>query len=140
MFFTTVNPMEDENCVEETSCDLTGPRFVLCKNTWEPHQNTAYWCNLKIAEEKGLLFYQTMSHAVVLFDTLPAVCIEKVVCMKTKDELHQKVRLTSRVRRVALRSNSQIGIQEQQEQDERTSCHQPSKSKLLWETGSNTVD
>ena len=48
-------------------------------------RNTVYWCNLKLAQERGLLFYQTRSHAIVLYDTLPAVCIEKVVCMKTKD-------------------------------------------------------
>ena len=32
---------------------------------------------------------------VLLYGTPPAVCIDKVVCMKTKDEQHQKVRLTS---------------------------------------------
>ena len=57
-----------------------------------------------------MLFYQTRSHAIVLYDTLPAVCIEKVVCMKAKDVLYQKVRLTS-VPRVVLKSNSQIGLQ-----------------------------
>ena len=139
MFFTSVNPMEDENCVEETSCDLTNPRTVLFKNTWKPHQNSVCWCNLKIAQEKGLLFYQTRSHAIVLCDTLPAVCIEKVVCMKTKDEQYQEVRLTPRVPRVVLRSNSQNGLQDQQEQDERTSCDQASGSKLL-QTRSNIVD
>ena len=59
-----------------------------------------FWCNLRFPHEKGLLFYQTGSHAIVLYDTLPAVCIEKVVCMKTKDELYQKVRLTPRLPRV----------------------------------------
>ena len=56
VFFTIVNPMEDQNCVEETSCDLTKPRVVPYKNTWKPHQNIVYWCNLKLAQEKGLLF------------------------------------------------------------------------------------
>ena len=60
--------------------------------------------------------------------------------MKTKDEQYPKVRLTPRVPRVVLRSNSQIGLQDQQEQDERTSCDQASGSKLPCETGSNTVD
>ena len=32
---------------------------------------------------------------------------------KTKDELHQKVRLTPRVPRVVLKSNSQIGLQDE---------------------------
>ena len=108
MFFTTVNPMEDENC--------------------------------KLAQEKGLLFCQTRSHAIVLCDTLPAVCIEKVVCMRTKDEPYEKVRLTPRVPRVVLKSNSQIGLQDQREQDAMTSHNQPSGSKSTEETRSNTVD
>ena len=58
--------------------------------------------------------------------------------MKTKDE--QKVRLSPRVPRVALKSNSQIGLQDQQEQDARSSCDQPSGSKLPWETCNNIVD
>ena len=106
MIFTIVDPMEAENCVEEISCDLTKPRIVPYNNTWKPHQNIVYWCNLKLAQEKGWLFYQTRSHAIVLFDTLPAVCIETVVCMKTRDELFQKVRLTPRAPRVVLTSNS----------------------------------
>ena len=59
--------------------------------------------------------------------------------MKTKDELYQKVRLTPRVPRV-VKSNSQIGLQDHREQDARTSCDQPSGSKLPWETAGNTVD
>ena len=40
--------------------------------------------------------------------TLPAVCMEKVVCMKTKDELHQKVRLTPRVPQVVLKKTRNL--------------------------------
>ena len=35
-------------------------------------------------------FYQTRSHAAVLYDTLPAEFIEKVICMKTKEQLYQR--------------------------------------------------
>ena len=42
------------------------------KNTWKPLQDTVFWCNLMFAQEKGLQFYQTRSHAVILQDTLPA--------------------------------------------------------------------
>ena len=87
-----------------------------------------------------MLFYQTRSHAIVLYDTLPAVCIDKVVCMKTKDELFQKVRSTPRVPRVVIQSNSKIGLQDQREQDAITSNDQPSGSTCTWETGSNTMD
>ena len=52
VFFTIVNSIEDESCVEETSCDLTKPRIVPYKNTWKTQENTVYWCNLKLAQEK----------------------------------------------------------------------------------------
>ena len=49
--------------------------------------------------------------------------------MKAKDELFQKVRLTPRVPRVVLKSNTQIVLQDQREEDARTSFDQPSGSK-----------
>ena len=112
VFFTKVNPMEDGNGMGETPCDLTEPRIAPYKNTWKLLQNSVFWCNLKLAQEKGLQFYQTRPHAVVLFITLSAACIEKAVCMKTQDQLYQKVRLTPRVPRVVLKSNSQYGLQD----------------------------
>ena len=71
-----------------------------------------FLCNLKLAQETGLQFYSTRSHAVVLHNTLPAACIEKAVCLKTQEELYQKVRLTPRVPRVVLETNSQYGQQD----------------------------
>ena len=56
VFFTTVNPMEDENVMGETPCDLPKPRTASYKNAWKRLQNTAFWCNLKFAQEKGLQF------------------------------------------------------------------------------------
>ena len=50
-----------------------------------------YWCNTKVAQKKGLQFYQTRSNAVVLYNTLHAMCIEKVVYMKSGEELYNKV-------------------------------------------------
>ena len=100
VFFTTVNPMEDGNSMEETPRDLTKPRIAPHKNTWKRLKNVVYWCNLKLAQEKGSHFYQTRSHADVLHNTQPAACIEKAVCMKTQEELYRKVRLTPRLPRV----------------------------------------
>ena len=99
-----------------------------------------FWCNLKFAQERSLQFYQTRSHAVVLYNTLPAACIEKAVCMKTEDELHKKVRLTQRVLRVVLKSNSQYGLQDPQNQDARSSWEPSSDSKSYGEICNNTVD
>ena len=90
--------------------------------------------------KRGLQFYQTRSHAVVLYDTLPAACIEKAVCMKTTDELYQKVRLTPRVPRVVLKSNSQHGLQDPQNQDARSSWEPSTDSNSYGETRNRTVD
>ena len=105
-----------------------------------PLQNEVYWCNLKLAQERGLQFYQTRSHAIVLYNTLPAVCIEKAVCMKTQEELYQKVRLAPRVPRVVLKANSHSGQQHQRDQDARSSWDPPSESKSYRETWNNAVD
>ena len=140
VIFTTVNPMEDGIGMGETPCDLTKPKIMPYKNTWKRFQNTVFWCNLKLAQEKGLHFYQTRSHAVVLYNTLPATGIEKAVCVKTTDELYQKVRLTPRVPRDVLKSNSQHCLQDPQNQDARSSLEPSSDSKSYWETCNRTVD
>ena len=73
--------------LEEVQYDLDKPRITVYKNTWRVYPNTVYCCNLKFAQGKGLQFYQTRSHAIALFDTLPAICIEQVVFMKTGEDL-----------------------------------------------------
>ena len=66
VFSTTVNPMEDVHGMGQTPCDLTKPRIAPYKNIWKRLQNTVFWCKLKLAQERGLQFYQTRTHAVVL--------------------------------------------------------------------------
>ena len=84
-------------------------------------------------------FYQTRSYAVVLYNTLLEACVEKAVCMKTQEELYQKVRLTLRVPRVVLKSNSQYGQQDRQSQDARSSWEQAIR-KVTGETCRKTMD
>ena len=60
--------------------------------------------------------------------------------MKTKEELHQKVRLTPRLPRVLLKANSQSGQQDQRDQNARSSWDPPSESKSYRETWNNAVD
>ena len=54
VFIRTVNPMEDVHGIRETPCDLRKPRITPCKKTWKRSQNIVFWCNLKLAQEKGL--------------------------------------------------------------------------------------
>ena len=63
--------------------------------------------HFEAAQRKGLQFYQTRSHAIALSSTLPAICLKKMVCMKTGEELHWKVHQSPRFPRVTLVPNSQ---------------------------------
>ena len=50
--------------------------------------------DIKIALKKGLKFFQTRSNAIILFDTVPAYCIPKVVRMELENylrSLHPKI-------------------------------------------------
>ena len=60
---------------------------------------------MKLAQRKGLQFYQTRSNAITLFNTLPAICIEEVVYMKIEEELYCKVYQSKRAPRVVLTPN-----------------------------------
>ena len=91
------------------------------------------------SRERLSYFYQALSHAIVLYNTQPAACIEKAVSIRSQEELYQKVRSTPRLPRVVLRANSQRGQQDQREQDARTSWDPPSESKSYRDTW-NTID
>ena len=76
VFFTIVNPMDSQDGLGETLCDLSEARIAPYKNTWTRFQNTVFWCNLKLAHQRGRQSNQTRSNAVFLCDTLPAEFIE----------------------------------------------------------------
>ena len=134
MFFTAVNPMHAREDLEEFQYDLDKRRIAVYKNTWKVQQNTAYWCNLKIAQRKGLQFNQTRSHAITLFNTLPAICIEKVVFMKTGKDLYCKVFQSPRLPRVVLTPKSRHGRQDPPIPDARKSTDHQSGQRLYRET------
>ena len=71
-----VRPDESQNC--------------SVQKLWKIHQNTVYWCKWKVAQKKELQFYQTRSNAIILYNTLPAICIETVVYMKSREALCNK--------------------------------------------------
>ena len=58
---------------------------------WKKHQNTVYWVEINLAQKKGLKFYQTRSNAIILYPTLPAYCVQKVVRMETGELNFEKV-------------------------------------------------
>ena len=135
VFFTAVNPMYASQDLEELQYDLDKPSITVYKNTWRVHQHTENWCNLKLAQRKGLQFYQTRSHAIALFNTRRAICIEKVVFMKTGEELYGKVHQSPRLPRVVLTPNLQHGRQDPSNLEARKSTdHQSEQSVKYRET------
>ena len=59
VFFSIVNPMDDQDGFGETQCDLSQARIAPYRNTWKPFQNTVFWCNLKLTQQRGLQFLST---------------------------------------------------------------------------------
>ena len=65
VFFLLVNPMDKEHKDPET-VDLEAPRLARYMHTaWKKHQNTVYWVDIRLAQKKGLKFYQTRSNAII---------------------------------------------------------------------------
>ena len=111
----------DANGMGETPRDLTRPRMVPHKNSWKSYQNTIYRCNLQTrSRERIAVSPDKASRKWSAWRR----CLS---CTKRYDWLRE-------CRGVVLESNSQICPQDQQEQDERTSCDQRSGSKLPWES------
>ena len=80
MFCTTVHPMfVDQH--KEVEYDLT---LQCTKTVGKYTKNTVFGCNLRVAQGKRLQFYQARSNVIILYDTLLAMCIEKVVVRKVR--------------------------------------------------------
>ena len=70
--------------------DVTKPRLAVYKHNWKIHQNTVYWCNLRVAQSKGLQIYQTRSNAIILHNTSHAMCVENVVVRTVRRRIVQQ--------------------------------------------------
>ena len=91
VFFTAVKPMESKDHWQ-TEFDMTKPRVAIhIQKLGRYSRTTVYWVNLKIAQRRGLLFFQTRSNAIILYNTLTPCCIEKKVLWKTAEVLYDQV-------------------------------------------------
>ena len=81
VFFTSVDPMNKDHSDPDV-IDLEAPPLAWYQQKkLKKHQNTVYQVDIKLAQKKGLKFYQTRSNAIILYDTLPAYCIPKAIMM-----------------------------------------------------------
>ena len=95
VFFTAVNPMH-KNHQYTKELHLTEPRLASYKHKWKRHQDMVHWVGIQLAQRKGLKFYQTRSNALILYDTLPANCISKVVVIESGESIYEKVFVSPR--------------------------------------------
>ena len=96
VFFTALDPMSDSQ--EEEYQDLSNPRKVHYKSKWKVFQDAICWITVGKAQDQELNIWQTRSYAIILYDSVPADCIERVVNTKTKEEvLYQKASLSPRL-------------------------------------------
>ena len=69
--------------------DVSKPRQVHYKIKWKVSQDAIYCINLRKAQDKGQKLWQTRSNAILLKDSVPADCVERVVNTKTEEILCQ---------------------------------------------------
>ena len=61
------------------------PGMLPFKFKWRRAHHAAYWFDLKIAQDKGLVFWQTISNAMLLQEFKPGACMVKAVRKNTDD-------------------------------------------------------
>ena len=89
-----------------------------------------YWCNLRVAQSKGLQFYQTRSNAIILWNTLLAICSEKVEIRKSGEELYSTAcQSPTSPHKIVLKPNLHCERQDTTSSDARTSFDSSSKHK-----------
>ena len=64
---------------------------------WKVYQNAVYWIDLKSAQDRGDLHFWPRSKAIILDNSVPADCLEKVVHTKTDEILNEKIHLSPRL-------------------------------------------
>ena len=75
VLFTVVNPTNKDHR-DPHKLDLTKPRLASHKQKkWKRHQDTVYWVDIQLAQQKELKVYQTRCNVIILYDTLPVSCI-----------------------------------------------------------------
>ena len=78
VFFLPVNPTDKEHKDPGTTDFCT-----IHAQSIEETSKYGVLVNINLALKRGLKFYQTRSHAIILHETLPAHCILRVVRMET---------------------------------------------------------
>ena len=77
IFFTPLNTFGGDFDDEEHIFDYTIFQKVQHHSHWKRNQDVVFWVKLFRAQDQGLQFFDKKSHAIVVYDLVPAECIYK---------------------------------------------------------------
>ena len=81
----------DKNHKDPDTIDFNASRHAqYIPQAWKKHQNPVYWVDINLALRKGVKTFQTRSNAVILHETLPACCIQKLLGWKLQKPYTRK--------------------------------------------------
>ena len=75
VFFPPLDPSGGDSDEEEHRDDYTVPQKVHHHSHWKHNQDAVCWVKLSRAQDQGLQFWQTKSHAIMSHSPVPAGCI-----------------------------------------------------------------
>ena len=105
VFFTPLNPFGGDSGEEEPSDDYAVPQKVHFHSHWKRNQDAVYWATLSRAQDQGLQFWQTKSHAIMVHSRVPADCIFGVISQIGDRTLLERLSTPRRAPKVTLKSN-----------------------------------
>ena len=87
---------------------LTKTTKSTLQNQLEIPEDAIHWINFGKAQDKGIQFGQTRSHAIILYDSLPADCIERVVSTERAAILYQRISTPRPLSKIVLQEARQV--------------------------------
>ena len=95
-----------ENPDEEEPRDYyTVPQNVHYHSHWKHNQDSVYWVQLSRAQDQGLQFWQTKSHAIIVHSLVPADCFYRVISQNGDRILFERHPTPRPAPKVTLKSN-----------------------------------
>ena len=83
-------------------------------SNWKRNQDAVYWAKLSRAQDRGLQFWQTKSHAIFVQGPVPADCICRVISQNGDRILFERLSTPRPAPKVTLKSTCHSQQQQQQ--------------------------
>ena len=115
-FFTPLNPFGGDSDEEGPRDDYTVPQQMHYHSQRKRNPDAVYWIKLSSAQDQGLQFWQTKSHAIIVHSPVPAECICRVICQSGDRILFERLSTSRPAPKVTQKSNWHSQQQQQQQQ------------------------